>query len=444
MKQILPEGEFDAFRAAIEEPPVRAFRVNTVKTSAEVLLPLLPFPARPVPFLSTAYYATEDKVGATPWHHAGMLYMQDPSAISAVAALPVNKGMRVLDLCAAPGGKTTQLGAAIGREGVLVSNEYVPARCRILQGNVERMGLSNTIVTNLTSGAVADFFGPVFDLVVTDAPCSGEGMLRKYEVAGEEWSEENVTLCAARQKEILDNAARAVKDGGLLLYSTCTFSLEENECVIADFLSRHPEFSLCPVAPAVAAVTANGIRVNGLDLSLCRRFYPHRSPGEGQFLALLAKGEGNTPRRGAPDGAKPLSKADEATVRTFLEETMTEMPKGRLTLLRDTVFLAPDFPIPATGVFAAGVAIGTVTKGRVVPHHHLFSALGPLFRERIFLTKDDPRVGAYLSGEEIAVSDLTSGSGFAAVFYEGAALGGGKISSGKLKNYYPKGLRNRP
>ncbi|MBE6604538.1 MAG: RsmB/NOP family class I SAM-dependent RNA methyltransferase [Ruminococcaceae bacterium] len=246
MQGYLDAPEFQAFCRALEAPPVRAFRVNTDKTSDERLLSLLPFSTTPLPFAKNAYYATNDKIGAHPAHHAGMLYMQDPGAISTVAALPLDKGLRVLDLCAAPGGKSTQLASAIGKEGVLVSNEYVTARARILQGNVERMGLSNTVVTNLDSAAIADFFGNYFDLVVVDAPCSGEGMLRKYEVAGEEWSEENVALCAARQRDILANAAGCVAPGGRLLYATCTWSLAENEENVAWFLDTFPDFSLTP------------------------------------------------------------------------------------------------------------------------------------------------------------------------------------------------------
>ena len=444
MREYFEDAEYDAFCAALEAPSVRAFRVNTQKTDAGRLLPLLPFAARPLPFARDAFYATDDKVGALPCHHAGMLYMQDPSAISAIAAAEVKRGARVLDLCAAPGGKSTQLGAAIGPDGVLVSNEYVPARCRILQGNVERMGLTNTVVTNLDTKALADFYGAYFDLVVADAPCSGEGMFRKYEVAGEEWSEENVTLCAARQREILQNAARCVAPGGRLLYSTCTFSLAENEENVAWFLDTHPDFSLIPVAREVAAATADGISVAGRDLTLCRRFHPHLSPGEGQFLALMVRQEG-------ADGAKPPkscavtpSRAETDTVTAFFADTLTAAPRGALCRLRDTVYLAPDIPLPSAGVFAAGVAVGTVLKNRLEPHHHLYSAYGAQFIRQLPLTSDDARVAAYLRGEEIDASELAGGkNGFAAVLFEGAPLGGGKHVSGRLKNHYPKGLRNR-
>lgn len=444
MRLLLDEGAYGAFCAALEQNAVRALRINTVKTDAARLLPLLPFSATPLAFTKNAYYATEDKVGALPCHHAGLIYMQDPGAISTVAAVKLNEGMRVLDLCAAPGGKSTQLAAAIGAGGVLVANEYVPARCRILQGNVERMGLTNTVVTNLGGEALADFYGAYFDLVVVDAPCSGEGMLRKYQVAGEEWSEENVQLCAARQREILAAAARCVAPGGRLLYSTCTFSLEENEQNVAHFLDTYPDFSLLPVSPDVVAVTANGINVGEHDLSCCRRFYPHLSPGEGQFLALMV-------RQGAADTPKPpkstavaLSRAENDTVSALFAQTLTKLPQGKLCRIRDGIFLTPDIPLPPSGVFAAGVCVGTLQKNRIEPHHQFYSACGTLFSRQLHLYADDPRVEKYLRGEEIDCPELANEkNGYTAVFFEGAPLGGGKCVGGRLKNHYPKGLRNK-
>ena len=220
-----PDLDLDAFCAALERPAVRALRVNTLKTQSDRLLRLLPFAATPLPFAENAYYAPEDKVGALPAHHAGMIYMQDPGAISTVAAAAPWRGATVLDLCAAPGGKSTQLAAAIAPDGVLVCNEYVSARCRILQGNIERLGAPAAIVTNLASEALADFYGSFFDLVVCDVPCSGEGMFRKYEVAGEEWSPENVRMCAKRSREILENAAACVAPANELQISASEVKL---------------------------------------------------------------------------------------------------------------------------------------------------------------------------------------------------------------------------
>ena len=444
----MPGLDFDAFEAALNTPAVRALRVNTIKTSTERLLPVLPFSLAPLPFTDHAFYAPEDKVGALAAHHAGMFYMQDPGAISTVCAASPQQGLRVIDLCAAPGGKTTQLAAAIGEEGVLVSNEYVTARCRILQGNIERIGPKNVILTNLDTTALAAFYGAVFDLVVADVPCSGEGMLRKYDVASEEWSPENVQACATRQREILKNAVQLTAPGGRLLYSTCTFSPEENEQNVDWLLQTYPDFSLLPVAPEIINITANGVNFEGLsnDMTPCRRFYPHVSPGEGQFVALLErKAEGNR-------GTLPkttLTAPDKKTMQTakdFLGGTLSApLAQAQITQLRDTLWLTPDLPAPARGVFSPGVCIGTLQKGRIEPHHQLFSAYGKDFCRTVSLTQDDPRVAAYLRGEEIALTadEAACGNGYAAVLFEGAPLGGGKIVGDRLKNHYPKGLRNR-
>ena len=443
----MPDLDFAAFEQALNEPRVRAFRVNTVKTTAEQLIPLANFSKEPLPFAENAYYAADNKVGALPCHHAGMLYMQDPSAICAIAAAAPARGICAIDLCAAPGGKSTQLAAAIGEEGVLVSNEYVSARCRILQGNVERIGAKNTVVTNLDTAALAKFYGAYFDLVVADVPCSGEGMFRKYDVAGEEWSPENVATCAVRGREILENAAALVAPNGRLLFSTCTFSLEENEQNVDAFLTAHPDFSLVPVTPEIAKITANGVNFEGCahDLTLCRRFYPHLSPGEGQFVALMQKNGAETAKKPPRDA---LSAPDAKTARMaseFLSDILLEAPVARLTLLRDALWLTPEIPIPSRGVFAPGVCVGTLQRGRIEPHHQLASAYGNSYRRQIHLDRDDPRVAAYLRGEELALTpeESAQGNGYAAVFFAGAPLGGGKIVGERLKNHYPKGLRNK-
>ena len=226
-------------------------------------------------------------------------------------------------------------------------------------------------------------------------------------------------------------------------FKILTFSLEENEQNVAWFLDTYPDFTLIPVDDRVAAVTADGISIGKHDLSLCRRYYPHKAPGEGQFLALFRRTAGEVGRLPGKDALSPLSGAENDTVTAFLRDILKSTPTGRLCRLRDTVYLAPVFPCPASGVFAAGVAIGTVTKGRVEPHHHIFSALGKSFNRQLCLTADDPRVAAYLRGEEIDAPELIHmKNGFAAVLFEGAPLGGGKLVAGRLKNHYPKGLRN--
>ncbi len=458
MKLLLGE-EYQDFCNALEcEEAVKGLRVNTQKVSIEAFVQNAPFPLTPIPYVPGGFIVPSDAgAGKHPYHHAGAYYLQDPGAMSAVAAVPSEfwerEGLRILDLCAAPGGKTTQLAALCrDRGGVVWANEYVPARSRVLAGNVERMGLDNVLVTCGDTAAVADFAPCRFDLVVVDAPCSGEGMYRKNELAVSEWSLANVSMCATRQEEILGNAVKCVAPGGCLLYSTCTYSTEENEETVAKFLRMHPDFTLCPVSDAVAAHTADGIvgawEANGNDLSRCRRFYPHKCPGEGQFVSLMRRDpdahveEAQSHRFGV--SGKDACPDGEA----FLKETLGYVP-GRLLMHHGYRCLFPageklNFPKPKPGTgVAVGVPVGEERKGRILPHHHFFMSYGKECLSKCILAPDDPRVTKYLRGEEIDVDAACKG--FTAVLLscggELLPMGGGKASGGRLKNYYPKGLR---
>lgn len=442
MRDLLGEGYAD-FCEALHALDTHALRVNTKKAEPAGVLPHLPFAPTPLPYLSTGFLIPDgERAGRHPLHHAGAYYIQDPSAMATVAALPFSlAGLRVLDLCAAPGGKTTQLAAAIGDTGVLVSNEIVPSRARILLQNVERMGLENTAVLNADPPAVRSLFDRCFDLVVVDAPCSGEGMLRKYPSAAEEWSEAGVAACAARSRMILDDAATTLREGGYLLFSTCTFSEEENEETVTDFITRHPEFRILPVSAAVAAVTADGIHRphRPQDITLTRRFYPHLFPGEGQYIALLQRTAGG---EGGPLYREALPRPDrrlEEEARAALGE-LCDLPRGRLHLAGDSAFLLPEgLALPPRGLVRAGVALLSRTGKQYQPHHHAASALGKRFRNILDLAPDDDRLAAYLHGEEIACDPLLRG--FAAVAVAGVPLGLAKCSQGRAKNHYPKGLR---
>lgn len=316
MKELLG-GDYPAFLQSMETGPVRALRVNFLKTSS---VPA-DIETKPLPFSGGGYIFSRNFVGHHPLHHAGAFYVQDPSAISTVAAAnPVlRRGMRVLDLCAAPGGKSTQLAGMLQGTGVLVANEISGERCRILRQNMERMGVKNAVITSFDAQRIAAYYPDFFDFVLVDAPCSGEGMFRKYPEAVKEWSEENVTMCARRQKEILENAAKTVAGGGYLLYSTCTFSLEENEQVVHWFLTEHPDFSLLPVAADVAAVTAEGISVGGRDLSAARRFYPHLFSGEGQFFCLMQRSGGMRGKEQFPSALRSLTGEEKKAAEAFLQ-----------------------------------------------------------------------------------------------------------------------------
>ena len=439
MKEMLGD-EYPAFESALGEENVRAIRVNESKLSVSDFLAATKLTLSPIPYAPDGFIPENtDGIGKSAEHHAGMFYVQDPGAMATVKALDIQKGWRVLDACAAPGGKASQLAAAVGDEGFLLANEYVPKRAKIIVSNFERLGIKNALVTSLDTARLGEMFSAYFDIVLCDAPCSGEGMFRKYDEALSEWSEENVALCADRQKEILSNLAGLVKGGGYLLYSTCTYSKEENEGVVAEFLSSHPDFSLCEVKEQLKSATADGLS----GMTEARRFYPHLSRGEGQFIALMKKSENssNLPTILYKENVKSLSKEETAVLKKFISDNIRGEITGRLIKWGEYIALVPhSLPLPPYSVFMPGVILGEVKKGNFFPHHQFFSAYGRSFIRQENLTGDDARAEKYLRGEEI---DATlDGSGWCAVCYEGVALGGGKISGGRIKNHYPKGLRN--
>jgi len=446
--RILLGEEYGAFEAALGEPSVKGVRVNEGKTTYERFNKIWGSHLTPILYARGGFIPDgTEGIGQTPEHHAGMIYVQDPGAMATVNALDIPRGFKVLDACAAPGGKSSQLADMIGDEGVLLSNEYMPKRAKIIVSNFERLGIKNAVVTSLDTAKIAEMFDSYFDLVLCDAPCSGEGMFRKYDVASEEWSVGNVTLSAKRQSEIISNCAKTVKAGGYLLYSTCTYSVEENEGVIADFLDTHPDFKLIPVRDELVRETADGITTEAHSahpLHLTRRFYPHLSRGEGQFIALMKRDEDPDalPTIIYKESISKLSKEEETLTKRFLLDNIDEIPSGRFIKQGDYVILVPhSLPIPPYSVFMAGVTVGEIRKGVFFPHHQFFSAYGRSFKRRLDLKKDDPRLYKYLRGEEICTEEI-SGSGYTAVLFEGAPLGGGKLTGVTLKNHYPKGLRN--
>ncbi len=457
--QSLLGAEYDHFREALcTEDEVKGLRVNGKKLSVKDFLGSDRFSVRPVEYVPEGFIVEkEEAAGKHPYHHAGVYYMQDPGAMATVAALPLElwerPRLRVLDVCAAPGGKTTQLAALCHASGgVVFANEYNASRSRILSGNVERMGLDNVCVTNVDSKYLAEWYPSCFDVVVVDAPCSGEGMFRKNELAISEWSMENIKACAIRQREILGNAIRTLAPGGYLLYSTCTYSTEENEEIVAWLLNEHEDLALCEASAAVKACTADGINVTGEHptLTKCRRFYPHKTPGEGQFMALLCKsGERPSETRTVKDAVQLPCKSDCAVIEAFLKENLGHSLSG-LLLLGGTVSAFPgreavELPMPPFGVVSAGVALGEVRKGRMVPHHHFFAAYGAEMENRLVLEPEDDLVARYLAGEELEAPEILDGYASMCLRVGNAAvsLGGGKVSAGRMKNHYPKGLRKR-
>ena len=430
-------AEASAFFRAYQEPPLRGLRLNPLKYTKAQLAASLPFPLKPAPYSPWTFYAPADwKAGQEPLHHAGAFYMQEPSAAAAVTALRPQPGERVLDLCAAPGGKSTQIAAALAGEGLLWSNEVVHSRATVLLSNIERLGVRNAVVSSCRPEVLCQALAGFFDRVLVDAPCSGEGMFRRDEQAVREWSPAHVESCAVRQQAILESACVALRPGGVLAYSTCTFSEAENEGVVTAFLQRHSDFTLVDCGLQAGHPALGG---------LARRIYP-MDGGEGHFVAILRRAGETTACLAASD-APPSQEA--AQLRDAL---YTSPISGVPARVGDKLYLLPE-GLPALsglGVLRAGVLLGTVKQSRgrggragavrYEPAHAAFLAAKPKqLRQCLCLDHGDPRVHAFLRGEELEAPE--SLRGFCAVAVAGAVMGFGKCSGGRLKNHYPKGLR---
>ncbi len=440
MQKLLGEEEYQKYAASFNESAVKAFRVNTEKISVAEFEKIAPFAKERIPYTETGFYLDYDKIGNHPFHHAGMIYVQDPGAMAPAECLAIQPDWWILDMCAAPGGKSSQLRNKLGEDGILISNEIIRSRCKILTGNIERLGFCNTATTCLDPARIAQIFPATFDMIMVDAPCSGEGMFRKDDIAIDEWSEENVLHCAERQKMILEHAVTALKPGGYIVYSTCTFSLEENEMMVDAFLQAHPDFELLPVREEVREYTADGIFFDGCqcrNISDTRRFYPHKSRGEGQFMAVLHSTLPCQPHTAPTRNSKP-AKID-TVVLDFLKDTLIDFDKSQISAHNDVpVYAAPDI-IPDKGVaFCNGVTIGEVRKNYMQPHHQFFMAMGTQFKRQIDLAPDSDELEKYLHGEEIAVD---CENGWAVITTCGCTVGGIKVTNGRAKNHYPKGLR---
>jgi len=369
------------------------------------------------------YYDPESRPGLHPYHEAGVYYLQEASAMAPVTLLDPQPGERVCDLCAAPGGKTTQIAGKMAGEGFLLCNEINPKRAKILSRNIERLGVANALVTNEHPQTLADRFTGFFDRVLIDAPCSGEGMFRKEEAAVTDWSQETVEMCAHRQAEILHSGAALVRPGGRLVYSTCTFAPEENEMAVAEFLKKHPEFTPEKVDAPWFTPTENG----GF------RLWPHKLRGEGHFAAVLRK-TGAAEPEGAVAKGQPLPKQWEA----FAKQLNISLPAGKVILFGQSLYWAPmDLPpIERLRVLRPGLELGEVKKDRFEPAHALALWLKDA-GNTIDLPADSPLLQAYMHGEAIPAKV----KGWCLVKTDGYSIGWGKGDGNVLKNHYPKGLR---
>lgn len=472
-------SEYEAFLSSYEEERAMGLRRNPLKEpDKELFEAKMPFTLTPVPWSGTGYYYLEkERPGKHPLHETGVYYIQEPSAMAVAELADVKPGEYVLDICAAPGGKTTQLAGAMQGQGLLVANEIIPSRAKILAQNVERSGITNAVVLNHSPEELAERFPGFFDCIVVDAPCSGEGMFRKNPEACGEWSLEQTEVCAARQAEILENAGRMLAPGGRLIYSTCTFGRIENERQVEVFLEKHPDYAL----------------------ETMERYYPHRQKGEGHFAAKLRGPGERLPRvrteaesisgistqtkkgkrtgrnaagsKTGKNGSACGSLLDEAAgmdaYEVFLKETFidgklpdfirqpenfapsawkeetvgfAEKSKGTLQWFGSNLYLVPAGMVSFQGLKTErpGLHLGVKKKGRFEPSHALALAIKPAAVKRsVNFSADSPEIAGFLRGMTLPAEDM---QGWCLVTADGYSLGWGKAGGGICKNHYPKGL----
>ncbi len=421
MKKQLPESEWEAFFGVYEKKPFKGVRLNPLKGGRSALNAKLPFLGKGVEWEENGYYTTEEKLGVSPFHAAGLFYSQEPSAMCAAPLLEVKPNEKVLDLCSAPGGKGTQLACAMQGKGLIVLNEPISSRAKILSQNVERMGITNAVVTSELPETLSKRFVGYFDKILVDAPCSGEGMFRKNaEEALREWSEENVVMCAERQKRILDEATKMLKVGGRLVYSTCTFAYAEDEGQVCDYLQNHKEMQLIKQ----------------------EKLYPHKMDGEGHFAALFEKISGEESVR-IKEEKGSISRDSEKAYKDFEKMFFVKQSKTRLHEVGGILYELPEgvFEWKGMQVLRVGVRLGEVKNGRFEPSHSLaMSVKKEDCKNVVDLETSDSRLEKYFRGDTIQ-ADIPNG--WCLVCVEGYPIGLGKAVNGVIKNHLPKGLRQR-
>jgi len=444
MQQLLKD-EADVFFEALKSPREAGLRINPLKISRDEWEEISPFPVERIPFTKWGYYYRyyKDEPGKHPYHAAGVYYIQEPSAMFVAELLEAKPGERILDLCAAPGGKSTQIAACMNNEGLLISNEIVPKRAKILSENIERLGIKNAIVTNESPENLSKRFPSYFDRILVDAPCSGEGMFRKDPEAINHWSVEHVNKCHLLQKDILENAYRMLKPGGLLVYSTCTFSPEENEQIIEEFLLNHPDMELEPIEKRFGIEGGRPEWTkSGLEAVIhCARLWPHKVRGEGHFAAKIRKKANDFQDEGRRSEGKIRKKKLRKEFQAFIEETLQPIHFENLHLIGNHLYALPEGAPDLSGlkVVRFGLHLGELKKNRFEPNHALAMFLSPeQVKQVIKLDPDTNEWFTYLKGETLKGRGY---KGWVLVTVGSFSLGWGKESAGIVKNGYPKGLR---
>ncbi len=439
MKDLLKEN-FNSFFDCYQQESYRGIRINPLKSDIETVQKGIDMKLSPAPFSEYSFFLPKQaqSIGNYPLHHAGAFYIQEPSAASAVTVLSPKPGDKVLDLCAAPGGKSTQIAGCLQGKGLLWSNEVVKNRASVLVCNIERMGIRNAVVSSCHPTVLCNRLEGFFDKILVDAPCSGEGMFRKDSKVSEQWSREHVISCADRQVSILSAASKAVKECGVMVYSTCTFSLEENEGVVSRFLKENDRFILEDSGVSFGRPGYSIIQGDGMEKT--RRIFP-MDMGEGHFVAKFrcTKGSKGNNVQNYRSKIDPIVKAE---AERMFGDLFTIEPYGILSSHKEKILLLPDkLPmIEGIPVLRAGVMLGELKKSRIEPSHALFMASRPEEHKKLLAYRSDSSwIRSFLKGEELEVDDHLSG--FIGVAVDSVMIGFGKCSNGRFKNRYPKGLR---
>lgn len=473
MKDLLGD-EYEAYLESGRTAGFRGLRVNTSKADAEKFEEISPFPLEEIPWIPNGFYLEADAPASRhPYYAAGLYYLQEPSAMTPAAFLPIQEGDRVLDLCAAPGGKATELAARLGGTGLLAANDISNSRAKGLLKNLELFGQGNILVTSESPERLASYFPQFFDKILVDAPCSGEGMFRKDPAMVKDWLEHGPDWYAPIQREILVQAARMLKPGGMLLYSTCTFSPKENEGAVTHLLESEPSFRVCPLpeydgfAPGRPELVPGGIRESLFQqLKHCVRIYPHRMKGEGHFLALLQKGEEDSGKDGESEEAgteKRIRKQKGSCGvslkaapacpewEEFAETLGIHIPKESLRLYDKRLYSLPkplwNYSIRGLRFLRTGLYLGDVEKKRFIPSQPLAMTLRKdTCKVSVDFSSSDQRVVRYLKGETLSLEEGDfdtefPGSGWCLVCVDGFSLGWGKLVNGQLRNKYYPGWR---
>ena len=450
MKLLLGD-EFNEYISCYDEPRYYGLRVNTGKISVEDFKKICPFKIWPVPWIENGFYynGEKDSPAKHPYYFAGVYYLQEPSAMTPASRLPIEPGDKVLDVCAAPGGKATELGARLKGEGVLIANDISSSRAKGLLKNLEVFGIGNMLVLSEEPGKLESYFPEYFDKILIDAPCSGEGMFRKDKKMVKAWEEHGPAFFSKLQRSIVTQATRMLKPGGLLLYSTCTFDPEENERVIEFLLDEYPEYQILDILP-YEGFTAGKPEVSNTknpDLAKTVRIFPHKMKGEGHFLALLKKGAAVEASAKETSSSKRAKELPEDLAAFFKDVAWTPVA-DRLDIHGERVYYMPaglpDFR--KIRFLRSGLLLGELKKKRFEPSQALAMNLSPdTYKKTINFACDDDRVTRYLKGETIDVDDLVSpkDKGWYLICIDGFSLGWGKLANGTLKNKYLPGWRNQ-